>query len=142
MIDESGGVSHESGIDCSLGRAKVIKTIIDAETFPEDIDAVIDQLSTVYHQKFILSHNFSSKKAQACLTDGRPSHPHSLELSAEDGMVSACFFHIFSEAAGTDEGIAFCTTAETGTFISSAVYFFTAASSFTDGAVVTAHALR
>jgi hypothetical protein len=141
MVDEAGGVAHEPGIDGALGRSEVIEAIIDTETFPEEIDAVVYQFARVDHQHFACLHCLSGKQPQACLAYGGPSYFDSFELPAEDGVVATSLLHSLSEATATDERITLGITTETDTFLSSAVQFLTPTASLPDGTSVSAEAL-
>lgn len=142
VIDKPRRISHEPRIDGPLGGAKIIESIIDTQTLPQDIDAVIDQLPTVDHQKLVPPHRLASEQPQTGLADRRPPHPHPLELSTQNGMVPAALFETLAEATRTDERIALRATVKTGTFVSPALRFFTIAAALPNGTMIAAHALR
>jgi hypothetical protein len=49
MIDKSGAVSHISRINGTLWTPKVIERVINTQTFPQNIDTVLDKLPTINH---------------------------------------------------------------------------------------------
>jgi len=50
MIDESGAISHIPCINSALWTAKIIEGVINTQAFSQNIDAMLNKLSTIDHE--------------------------------------------------------------------------------------------